>query len=267
MTSKFDVQMHREDMMTVQLPIMSRFDPGKFAPAAVSGQLAFNVSSLTKCYWLGLAQTAAPLLLDILRWMETRVPPDLANWHRDPFHPLEGAMAHRDWWLASGMGKWLVGMPGGEADLARAAEATWNGWQQVSPNDAKELRGERQSMLSRDMAMALAANRPETALLFYDSAGVRRPSSLVRPAFDFGRWACRHLIEGGARDAAFVARGARMLEATLLPYFRPSAKWIEPTLWLKAIYFDSGVTRTAEETIFRVYDSLPGIPRPDFVPR
>ena len=41
---------------------------------------------------------------------------------------------------------------------------------------------------------------------------------------------------------------------------------IEPALWLKAIYFDSGVVQTPQQAIAKMYDSMPGIERPDFVP-
>jgi len=56
-----------------------------------------------------------------------------------------------------------------------------------------------------------------------------------------------------------------MLKATLLPYFFWGANRTEPALWLKAIYWDSGVARTPEQTFARAYDSMPGIERPDFI--
>ena len=57
-----------------------------------------------------------------------------------------------------------------------------------------------------------------------------------------------------------------MLQATLLPYFFWGANRVEPALWLKAIYWDSGIARTPERAIAKAYDSMPGIERPDFVP-
>ena len=35
-------------------------------------------------------------------------------------------------------------------------------------------------------------------------------------------------------------------------------------MWLKAIFYDSGVTRTPEETILRAYDTMSGVEKPDF---
>lgn len=57
-----------------------------------------------------------------------------------------------------------------------------------------------------------------------------------------------------------------MLQRTVEPYFQYMPGLGEAALWLKAIYFDSGVTRTAEETMLRVYDFMPGVSRPDFAP-
>jgi hypothetical protein len=39
----------------------------------------------------------------------------------------------------------------------------------------------------------------------------------------------------------------------------------EPELWLKAIYFDSGVARTPEQAIAKAYDSMSWLERPIFV--
>jgi hypothetical protein len=57
-----------------------------------------------------------------------------------------------------------------------------------------------------------------------------------------------------------------MLTESLLPKFFWEHARIEPALWLKAIYFDSGVVQTPEQAIAKAYDSMPGTQRPDFVP-
>ena len=58
-----------------------------------------------------------------------------------------------------------------------------------------------------------------------------------------------------------------VLLESLLPNFFWGGDRTEPALWLKAIYFDSGVASTPEQAIARAYDSMPGVKRPDFVPR
>jgi hypothetical protein len=71
-------------------------------------------------------------------------------------------------------------------------------------------------------------------------------------------------VAGGARDAAFTARGEKMLTKTLqLTWYGVG---IEQALWLKAIYFDSAMVQTPEHAIAKAYDLMPGVPRPDFIP-
>jgi hypothetical protein len=57
-----------------------------------------------------------------------------------------------------------------------------------------------------------------------------------------------------------------MLRASWLPFFFWGTEMDEAVLWLKAIYWDSGMVRTPEQAICKAYDSMPGIDRPDFVP-
>jgi len=121
--------------------------------------------------------------------------------------------------------------------------------------------------LSQCMAVALAGNVPAIGLKLCEATTAGRPSANQKPLLHFGKWACEHLARGGSRDAVFVARGAEMLRASLLPNFFWGGDRTEPALWLKAIYWDSGVARTPEQAIARAYDSMPGIKRPDFVPR
>jgi hypothetical protein len=126
--------------------------------------------------------------------------------------------------------------------------------------------GDEQATLTEHVATALAARNPAVGLNLLAAVGVGHASELETPVLEFSQWACRHLASGGKRDAEFVKRGAEMLKATLLPYFFWGANRVEPALWLKAIYWDSGVARTPEQAIVRAYDSMPGVERPDFVP-
>ncbi len=94
---------------------------------------------------------------------------------------------------------------------------------------------------------------------------MKPPMGPMTSPVGFGYWACRHLVKSGKRDQAFVGRGREMLTANLLPNFYQSGRMMEPALWLKAIYFDSGVVQTLEEVIARAYDSMPNVTRPDFI--
>ena len=81
----------------------------------------------------------------------------------------------------------------------------------------------------------------------------------------FGEWACRHLAADGKQDAEFANRGIETLRHGL-PYFFLNGRETEAALWLKAIFWDTGVARTPEQAIGKIYDFVPGIERPDFVP-
>jgi len=73
------------------------------------------------------------------------------------------------------------------------------------------------------------------------------------------------LASGEARPRATQPCGREMLTANLLPRFYQGGDIIQPALWLKAIYFDSGVVQTPEEAFAKAYDSMPGVRRPDFM--
>ena len=45
-----------------------------------------------------------------------------------------------------------------------------------------------------------------------------------------------------------------MLTASLLPKFFWEGAEFEPALWLKAIYFDSGVVQTPQQAIAKMYE-------------
>ena len=170
------------------------------------------------------------------------------------------------WQQALGLCKWLSRGDRAEREFRRALEAEWQALEQVRPEHAAPVRANLREYLSERLATALAGGAPTLGLKLYEAAGVKRPSGLAAPLLTFGHWACRHLADGGKRDADFVGRGKEMLTASLLPKFFWEGERLEPALWLKAIYFDSGVVQTPEQAIAKAYDSMPGIERPDFVP-
>ena len=88
--------------------------------------------------------------------------------------------------------------------------------------------------------------------------------AIVRAELMFGQWACRHLAEGGRPDAAYVAKGEEMLRQVMMERFIPNGSHIKMAMWLKAIYHDSGIVQTPEETILKAYDTMIGIEKPAF---
>lgn len=135
----------------------------------------------------------------------------------------------------------------------------------ATPQHAAITRAGRLELLGARLATALAADAPALGLKIVDTVIRRYPYGLVAPVLGFGVWGCERLMKGGVRDSTFVSEGSEMLAASLLPKFFWEGARIEPALWLKAIYFDSGVVEMPEQAIAKAYDSMPGVERPAFV--
>ena len=86
-----------------------------------------------------------------------------------------------------------------------------------------------------------------------------------RPMAELARWMAKHLAAGGRRDARFVAKAETALRTWYeIPKY---VGWIEVALWLKEIYWESGLTKTPVETLLTLYEVLPQIQKPDFSKR
>lgn len=265
MSRKFDPVRERSALLKHYLPIMPAFAPDSVRVTALPGYVQFMISSITQLYWFGLGDRARRALVGVLDWMDSSGPPSPDHWPQDKYHYREAPTAHFHWWESVGLGRWLLGREGVDAAFAFAVQVEWDGWRQATPTEQEQDRGNRQNILSERLAVALCAGLPDYAARFCEATQLRQPFLSVKPMWEFGQWASTYLVQGQARDETFVGKGQGALRKTLLEYYEPSSAWVEATLWLKAIYFDGGVTRTAQETIFRAYDCMPGIPRPDFV--
>lgn len=264
MLAKFDPLESRNIWLRHGLEFTKSLKADSVPPVGRPHFAQLQTSSMIDAYLVGLENEVRPVLEGLVTWMERQPEPD---------HLVFSESGHREgaWWIALyewrqavGLGKWLLRGDGAERELAAALEADWQGLENAK--HAAAARASRREYLGRLLATALAANAPLLGLKIYDSLGPKRPSGLAAPILRFGHWASRHLAEGGTRDATFVERGKQMLTESLLPKFMWEHARIEPPLWLKAIYFDSGVVGTPEEAIAKAYDSMPGIERPDFAP-
>jgi len=267
MLAKFDPVSERQEWLDFNLRIETNFVPETLSPQVQPDYLADLANSFVDAYLLGLATEVRPTLEQIILWMESRPEPDQTLFSTNRNHWHDKWYALYSWRRTLGLCKWLSRGDRAEKEFETALEAERQAWQQARTEDAAQDRDERQQSLSQRLAMALAANAPALGLELYQAAAVTRPTKLQKPLLQFGHWACRHLAEGGARDETFIARGAEMLRASLLPNFMWGGNRTEPGLWLKAIYWDSGAVRTPEQAIAKAYDSMPGVERPDFVPR
>jgi len=265
MLAKFDPVENRKIWLQGRLDFAGSRQPDTIPAVGHSHFAQLQTSSMIDAYLVGLASEVRPILERLVTWMERQPEPDRLVFSGNGHHEGAWWVAVYEWRQALGLCTWLLRGDPGEGELTAALEADWQGVEKASPKRAAAARASRREYLSERLAMALAGNAPLLGLKIYDSLGPKRPSGLVAPVLRFGHWACRHLAEGGARNATFVARGKQMLTESLLPKFFWEHARIEPALWLKAIYFDSGVVRTPEQAIAKAYDSMPGIERPDFV--
>ena len=223
-------------------------------------------SDLVSGYLVGLWKELRVTTDKHLSWMESTAEPDRSIY-------LERGLTNEAWcdslygWRkALGVTQWLGRGGHAFAALTAAAAADWQLLELASPALADRARATRRNFMSIHLATALAADAPLIGLKIFEAAGAKSPMAAATSPVRFGLWACRHLVGGGTRDAEFVAHGKAMLTANLLPTFYQGGRMIETALWLKAIYFDSGVAQTPERTFARAYDCMPGISRPDFIP-
>ncbi len=264
----FDPAYERHLMLGVALPQAGTFKPSGLRPSAIAQKASSCVDLLLQCYWLGLVEEAKPRLASIVDWMQQHMPPEAAVYNRQGGSWLDFHYDHYSWWRTLGLAKWLLDREAGTVEFSRALNVVVESWRQSLPDRVKDWREANQYNLSQRLAVAIGAGNPTDGLLVIREVGTHRPVRSERPVMKFGIWACEYLASGKSRDAAFLQQGASMLNSSMMPhFFREPGGRTDPALWLKAIYFDSGVTKTAEETLLKVYDFMPGVPRPDFVPR
>jgi hypothetical protein len=217
-------------------------------------------------YFVGLSRELRPLVEKHVSWMESEPEPDLAI-YKDQGFTYEGWLdSVKEWRQALGLCKWLGRGGCVFSELASAAVADLHVLELASPALAAQARASRRNYMDDHLALALAADAPLIGLKIYAASEMKPPMEAATSPVRFGLWACRHLVDRGTRDQAFVSFGRDMLNANMLPRFcEGGGDLVQAALWLKAIYFDSGVAQTPEQTFARAYDSMPGVRRPDFI--
>ena len=236
-----------------------------FKPVSHLSYATMLTSSFVDGYLVGLSEELKATIEKNVIWMESQPEPDRVV-YLDAGHAEEvWRDAVYEWRQLLGVCKWLGRGDRAFDDLTAAMATDWQGLELASALLAAEVRATRCNFMSFHLAGALAADAPLIGLKIYEGARMQSPTESADSATQFGHWACQHLVGGGTRDETFVANGRDMLAANLLPRFYQKRNMIEAALWLKTIYFDSGIAQTPEQAIARAYDSMPGMPRPDFI--
>ena len=261
MPRNFDPEKRRQLFVDFYLAIATKFEPETTGPFNRSHYMATKLERLVHAHLLGLRDPVLPAIRALTDWMA------------DQPGPAEGKDADECfraylWWETLGLCKWLIDGDPAVAEFTRASEADWRQWDQfdrLEPNGAKLLMREG---LELALPLNLAARRHDVGLKLCQEAGLTtKPSSapaIVRAELMYGQWACRHLADGGKPDAAYVAKGEEMLRKVMSERFIENGYHTKMAMWLKAIYHDSGITRTPEETILKAYDTMTGVEKPAF---
>ncbi len=261
MSRHFDPESERKFYIEFHVPRLAKFEPETTGPFNRSNYVASKLSSLIEANLVGLRSQMMPLAQALATWMAAQPAPPEGSDVSECFRTYE-------WWRTFGLCKWLLDGDPAEAEFGRASDAYWRIWDRFlrpEPSGAKVLRTD---ALERILPLYLAARRHAVAVELCQAAGLTaKPSSapaIARAELMYGRWACQHLADGGQRDATYIAKGEEMLRAAMLERFIPNGSYTKMALWLKAIYHDSGVTRTPEETVLKAYDTMTGVARPAF---
>jgi|GEM_PF-5319445 len=207
--------------------------------------------------FVGLHDELLAPIRRILAWMEGYEPP--SGTEPSPFPSYSSREVAVKWWWLMGLGRWIGCGEDGVREFRRAADHVHEQWQ-----------GDEPGPIATAVLIAIAAGRYQLVEWICQQCLSEMGRLMVwdddRPIVEFARWMARHLEAGGARDARVVAR----FEAALRAWYEVQGvgtSWASVALWLKEIYWESGVTKTPEETLLRLYEVLPQIVKPDFSKR
>jgi hypothetical protein len=257
----FNPQATRNEWLTWRLNTHRKYTLDEIPPRGMWGYLCLEIGHMEEAFLVGLSDEVRPILEYNIAWIEAQPEATL-----NAFPGPEEHWPSR-WRQALGLFKWLSRGDPAKREFSAALNSRWMAQARDKSREVSDLeRRERDEYLEARIALALAADQPLLGLQFLEAIGIEgSPSSEEVAMVRFGWWACRHLVDGGSRDAAFVSRGAEMLTESLVESVGWYGVLVEPSLWLKAIYFDSGVVQTPEEAIAKAYDSMSWLQKPIFV--
>ncbi len=262
----FDPVRKRQFWLDFALKYETEFVPDQIPPQGQPLYVSVLANCLAGGFLLGLADRVRPTLEAIVTWMESRPEPamGLFNGPRDFWH--DDYYALYAWRRTLGLATWLCGREGAERHFAAALSAEWDCWHKATPDQVKRDGSLRRDRLGENLALALAANQPKIGVYFFAEAG-GGPFEELGSLPMLGAYACTRMLGSETMTPAFIEEARQLLDAALWPDCLSEGRYTEPALWMKFLYFDSGMARTPEAALARLYDFMPGVKRPDFVPR
>lgn len=261
MDIEFNPSLLREDWARHWLSHVRKERHGEIAETAKARYAHIVVEMYVEAYLIGLGAEVAPLVGRFLSWMDRESEPD-----REAY--ISGDANESGWWiglwqwrLSKGIAQWLDGAPCSES-LAAAAAANCEGLERARyQKEFAEVKIRRQHDVAMHLLSLLIADTPAIGLRFLALSEMSAESQR-EPIVAFAKWAFGHLVEGHGRDQAFLRHAEKLLGQGLMANLLTTPAYLLSVLCLKAIYFDSGCTQTAQETIMKAYDWLPGVARP-----
>lgn len=261
MPEVFEPEKRRQLFLDFDLAIATKFELETTSPLNRSHYVASKLRRLVHAYLLGLRDRVLPAMRALKDWMANQPRPPEGKDSSECFRAYQ-------WWETLGLCKWLIEGDPAVAEFGRASEAVWRQWDKFDrllPNRRKLLKRE---VLEVALPLNLVARRHEVGLKLCRDAGLTSKAAsapaISRAELMYGQWACRHLADGGKPDVAYVAKGEQMLRKVMSERFIENGYYTRMAMWLKAIYHDSGVTQTPEQTILKAYDTMTGVEKPAF---
>jgi len=119
--------------------------------------------------------------------------------------------------------------------------------------------------LARYLASCIQGGQYARGVSLYERVGTRKdidPERMTQVE-ELGYWVCReNLAQGRIPTDTYVSVGERVLKRYLQSDWLSHGHMLIAAHWLKVLYWHSGVTPSALETILKAYDLMPGVQRP-----
>jgi hypothetical protein len=119
--------------------------------------------------------------------------------------------------------------------------------------------------LARYLASCIQGEQYARGVSLYERVGTRKdidPERMTKVE-ELGYWVCRErLVQRRIPTDTYVSVGERVLKGYLQSDWLSHGHMLIAAHWLKILYWHSGVTPSALETILKAYDLMPGVERP-----
>jgi len=229
-----------------------------FEPDAALGSAARSMLDNVIYGWLvGLHDEVKPLLSKSLEWLEASMAKD--EQIGDP--PAYFAMLRQ---AAYALACWMhTGSSDRDAYL-QALVLHEKAWEQIGAKRSFPVSEALEHYIGPYLRDCIQARAWERGVAAYEKLGGRAVASATELGNDaeFGYWACRNRLPDAQSGNDYIAAAERVFGHGLMAQWYDRGHLLTATTWLKAIYWESGKTRSPKETLLKAYDLMPGVTPP-----